>query len=188
MDAINQLDHDLFLWLNNWGSESWDGFWLIVTSKWSSIPIYAILLFLIFKKYGWKGTLITLVAVALLITCTDQLANLFKYGFERRRPCGQEGVKEFARFVAPRCGRYGFFSAHAASSMALAIFIGNVLKDRYKWILTALILWAILIGYSRIYLGVHYPGDVLVGFTIGGILGFVFRKLQVLALAKFNAS
>ncbi|MAZ28613.1 MAG: phosphatase PAP2 family protein [Cytophagaceae bacterium] len=187
MEVINQLDHDLFLWLNNWGNESWDGFWLIVTSKWSSIPIYAILLFLIYKKYGVKGTLITLVAVALLITCTDQLANLFKHGFERRRPCGQEGIKELARFIAPRCGRYGFFSAHAASSMALAIFVGNMLRDRYKWIVVVLIFWAVLIGYSRIYLGVHYPGDVLVGFIVGGILGYIFRKLQQLALIKFNA-
>lgn len=184
MNELKQLDYDLYLWLNNLGSETWDPFWLVLTDKWSSIPLYAVLLFLIFKRFGLKGTLYTLVFVALLITATDQLANVFKHGFERLRPCRQEGIMEQARFIAVRCGSYGYFSAHAASSMALAVFVGLLLKSRFKWVFPLLLVWALLVGYSRIYVGVHYPGDVLTGFVIGTLIALVLVALHRFGYAK----
>lgn len=184
MNQLKELDYELYLFLNNLGSETWDPFWLFLTNKWSSIPLYALLLFLIFKKFGLKGTLYTLVAVTLLITATDQLANVFKHGFERLRPCGQEGIMEQARFIAVRCGSYGYFSAHAASTMALAIFVGLLLRSNFKWIFPLLIVWALLVGYSRIYVGVHYPGDVLTGFIIGGLIGLLMQWLHRFGYAK----
>ncbi|MEC7784282.1 MAG: phosphatase PAP2 family protein [Bacteroidota bacterium] len=184
MNQLKELDYELYLFLNNLGSETWDPFWLFLTNKWSSIPLYAFLLFLIFKKFGLKGTLYTLVAVTLLITATDQLANVFKHGFERLRPCGQEGIMEQARFIAVRCGSYGYFSAHAASTMALAIFVGLLLRSNFKWIFPLLIVWALLVGYSRIYVGVHYPGDVLTGFIIGGLIGLLMKWLHRFGYAK----
>jgi len=185
MSELKQLDYELFLYLNNLGTETWDPFWLFLTNKWSSIPLYAFLLILIFKRFGLKGTLFTLITVALLITATDQLANVFKHGFERLRPCGQEGVMEQARFIAVRCGSYGYFSAHAASSMALAVFVGLLLKAKYKWIFPLLVFWAILVGYSRIYVGVHYPGDVLTGMLIGALIGLLMQVLHHFGYAKF---
>ncbi|MEH6407498.1 MAG: phosphatase PAP2 family protein [Leeuwenhoekiella sp.] len=184
METLRELDKELFLFLNNLGTETWDPFWLIITGKWYSIPIYAVLLYLIFKEFGLKNTLITLVFVAALIACTDQLANLFKDGFQRSRPCGMKGVMEIARFIAVRCGKYGYFSAHAASSMGLAIFIGLLLKSRYYYLIFALLFWSALIGYSRIYVGVHYPGDVLTGMVFGALLGFLFYKLHVYVLKR----
>ncbi|UBZ05742.1 phosphatase PAP2 family protein [Salegentibacter mishustinae] len=178
MDKLIELDHQLFLWLNNLGNESWDWLWLLITDKWTAIPLYALLLFLIFKKFGWKPSLITVVFITLLITATDQLGNVFKDGFERLRPCRQEGVMEYARFVAVRCGSYGFFSAHAANSMGVAVFLGLLFRKVIPKMILWLVGWALLVAYSRVYLGVHYPGDIIVGMLIGALLGFVFFKLH----------
>ena len=184
MTELKQLDYELYLYLNNLGSETWDPFWLLLTNKWSSIPLYAVLLILIFKRFGLKGTLYTIVFVALLITATDQLANVFKHGFERLRPCRQEGIMEQARFIAVRCGSYGYFSAHAASAMALAVFVGLLLRNTYKWLLPLLMIWAFLVGYSRIYVGVHYPGDVLTGFVMGAVIALLVVVLHRFGYAK----
>lgn len=186
MEELIQLDHELFLYLNAWGNETWDGFWVFITNKWSSIPLYAVLLFFIFKNFGTKGTLITVVLIAGLITCTDQSANLFKNYFERLRPCRQEGVMEYARFVAHYCGKYGYFSAHAASSTALAIFIGLILKDIYPKMIWFMAFWAAFVSYSRIYVGVHYPGDVITGILIGIFFGWIFYKLQHYLVNKYT--
>lgn len=188
IETLLTYDTDLFLYLNNLGSESWDGFWLIVTEKWSSIPLYVALLYLIYRHYGAKGTFIVLVAVALMITATDQLANLFKYGIERPRPCRVEALQEQMRFIAEGCGRFGFFSAHAASAMATAVFLGLALRKYYKYLPFLLLLWAVVIAYSRIYLGVHYPLDIICGMIFGGILGWGFYLLQRWGQNKFNAS
>ena len=178
IEELLKYDTELFLYLNNLGTESWDGFWRIVTEKWSSIPLYALLLYLIYKELGAKGTLIVLVSVALLVTATDQLANLFKYGVERPRPCRVESLQASMRFVADGCGRFGYFSAHAASSMGVAVFVGLLLRSRYRYLPFLLIFWSVVVSYSRIYLGVHYPLDIVSGMFIGGSLGWLFYLLQ----------
>jgi undecaprenyl-diphosphatase len=178
MDELLRLDTELLLWLNNLGSEPWDGLWRTITHKLSSIPIYLVLLVLIFRHLGWKATLLVLVAVALMITASDQLANLFKYGVERPRPCQVEAIADRLRFVANNCGRFGFYSAHASSSMAAAVFLGLLLRTWYRYLPYWLLLWAAILGYSRIYLGVHYPLDVFCGMAMGGALGGIFYSLQ----------
>lgn len=186
LDELLKYDTEFFLFLNNLGNTSWDGFWLFVTEKWSSIPIYAILLYLIYKNYGLKGMLVILVSVALMITATDQIASLFKYGVKRPRPCQVAELKEHMRFVADGCGRYGYFSAHAASSMAAAVFLGLSLQKWYKYLPFLLLVWAVITGYSRIYLGVHYPLDVVSGMAFGGLTGWLFYLLQKWGQNKFN--
>lgn len=186
MDQIIQYDQDLFLYLNGLGNTTWDGLWLFITNKLSSIPLYVVLLFLIYKKFGIKGTVVTIVCTALLITCVDQLANAFKHGFERPRPCRVEQFKGVIRYVAERCGRYGYYSAHAGNSMALAVFVGLVLKSRHSYLIFVLLFWAAVVGYSRIYVGVHYPGDVLSGWIIGAIIGFGIYRLQEWSIKKFQ--
>lgn len=188
MDKIIEYDRELYLFLNNLGNPTWDPFWLLITYKWTWIPLYIFLLYLIFRKFGVKGTIITAVIIALLITATDQLANVFKHGFERPRPCRQEGVMEYARYIAERCGRFGYFSAHSSSSTGLAVFVGLILKTFHPKLLYLMLIWAAVVSYSRIYVGVHYPLDVVTGMLIGAILGYLFYRLHLFLMQKFNVN
>ncbi|GAA4244742.1 MULTISPECIES: phosphatase PAP2 family protein [Winogradskyella] len=185
LDQLIQYDEELFLFLNNLGSESWDGLWLVITNKLTFIPLYALLLYVIFKKYGWKTLLLMVFVIAAMITFTDQITNLFKYTFQRPRPCRAEGVMDFTRFIAPRCGLYGFFSGHASNSMAAAIFAGLILKPYFKNLIYVLILWSLVVAYSRIYVGVHYPLDLLCGLTFGALSGFGFYKLHNYLIKRY---
>ena len=181
LEELIQYDTDVFLYLNNLGTDTWDGFWLFVTNKVSSIPLYIVLLLLAYKQVGLKKTLLILVSVGVLIGATDQLANFFKYGVARLRPCHNPDIDGFVRLVKSSCGgKYGYFSAHAANSFAVAIFFGNLLKDKFKYIKYLLIVWAAFVAYSRIYIGVHYTLDVATGILIGTFMGFVFYKLMQL--------
>jgi undecaprenyl-diphosphatase len=186
IEELLKLDTQLFLFLNSLGNESWDKMWRIITEKWSSIPLYVFLLYLVYRDLGLKGTLLVMLCATLLVGASDQLANLFKYGVERPRPCQEESLKGLMRFVADGCGRFGYFSAHASSSMGVAVFIGLLLKSSYKYIAFFLLFWAVLLGYSRIYLGVHYPLDVITGMFFGGILGWLTFKLQSVLQLRFN--
>ncbi len=185
IEELLKYDTQIFLFLNNLGNENWDGFWRLITIKWTFTPLYAILLFLVYKNYGLKGTLIIALCAALMLTFTDQLANIFKHGFQRPRPCQVEELKEHIRYVATGCGRYGYFSAHAASSMAAAVFVGLLLKSHYYYLPFILLFWAVITGYSRIYLGVHYPLDVVSGMAFGGLAGWGFYFFQKWAQKKF---
>ena len=180
LDQLLQYDTELFLYLNNLGTPSWDGFWLFYTNKLVWIPFYAILLYLMYRKWGNKPILVTIAVVALMIVFTDQITNLFKHGLERLRPCHVEALMDKMRIVRVGCGGlYGFFSGHASNSMAVAIFVGLMLRKTSRYFIYGLILWSIVMGYSRIYVGVHYPLDVLCGFIFGGLTGFLFYKLNI---------
>ncbi len=185
IEELLKYDTDLFLFLNNLGSESWDGLWKLITNKLTFIPLYALLLFLVYKNFGVKGMLIIIVCVILMITSADQLANLFKHGIQRPRPCREEELQSLMRFVVERCGRYGYFSGHAVNSMATAVFMGLLFKSKYYYLSFILLFWAFLVGYSRIYVGVHYPLDVITGMFFGGILGWLFYRIQLIFQRRF---
>lgn len=189
IDQILQLDTDVFIFLNSLGTKSWDPFWLAYTSKFNWIPLYVLLLYLISRQMRLKAVLITLLVVALMILVTDQVTNLFKNGLHRLRPCHLAELVDSMRLVKSHCGgQYGFFSGHASNTMAAAIFIGLTLKKQFKYLIYVLVFWAFLMGYSRIYIGVHYPLDVLLGMLFGLLTGILFYKLNVYAIHKFNAN
>lgn len=176
LEKINQIDQKWLLFLNGLGSEPWDNFWIILTNKWTSIPLYLILLILSFYYKKTKQTLWILIFVTLMITFTDQMANAFKYGFERLRPCHNPLINNQLRFF--HCGgKFGYFSAHAGNSFAIAIFFGLLLRKYIPFIPYFLCGWAMIVSYSRIYLGVHYPLDILTGILLGSISGYGFYKL-----------
>lgn len=188
LEQLLQYDKELFLFLNNLGSDTWDNLWLVITNKFSFIPLYAILLFLIFKKLGLKGLLLMVLVIVLVILFTDQVTNVFKREFERLRPCRQEGVMEYMRFIAVRCGKYGFFSGHSSNTMAVAIFAGLLLKPYYKNLIFILVFWSVVVAYSRIYVGVHYPLDIICGMLFGVFSGFIFYKLARYILKRVSIS
>jgi len=185
IDQLIQYDKELFLFLNNLGMPAWDNFWLVITNKLTFIPLYALLLYIIYKKLGLKTMLLMVVVVTLMITFTDQITNVFKDGFQRLRPCREDGVKEFMRYIAPRCGKYGFFSGHSSNSMAAAVFAGLLLKPYYKKLIFLLLFWSAIVAYSRIYVGVHYPLDIICGMTFGVFSGYIFYKLQQYLRKRF---
>lgn len=188
LEQLLQYDKELFLYLNNLGTTTFDGFWLVMTNKYTFAPLYAVILFVIYRKLGWKTFLLLLVVIAAMVTFTDQVTNLFKDTFQRPRPCRADGVADLTRFIAPRCGKYGFFSGHSSNSMSFAVFIGLLLKPYYKNLIFLLLFWSAVVAYSRIYVGVHYPLDIICGLTFGALSGFMFYKLQLYLRARFITS
>jgi len=182
LDQIIEFDRSLLLYLNNLGTPSWDGFWLVVTNKLTFIPLYLVLIYLIAKRFTVKEIVILVLTIAGMILFTDQITNLFKFTFERLRPCAQEGVLEHIR--QSECWGYGFFSGHSSNSMATAIFTGLMLRPLYKNLIYFMIVWSIVVAYSRIYLGLHYPLDIVCGLTFGVLSGYlfynVFKRLRTL--------
>lgn len=185
IEELLKYDVTLFIYLNNLGNETWDMLWQIITNKFTFFPLYAILLFIVYKNFGLKGMFVIVFSAALMITFADQLANLFKHGFQRPRPCREESLQDVIRHVVKSCGRYGYFSGHAVNSMATAVFMGLILKNKYYYLPFLLLFWAFLVGYSRIYVGVHYPFDVFTGMVFGAIIGWIFYRLQLILQRRF---
>ena len=187
LQELLQLDKEFFLYLNGLGSPQWDTFFLFISHKLSALPLYILLLVLSCQKFGLKRTLILLVTVALLITATDQLSNFFKYGVARLRPCHDPEISTVMRLVKSYCGgQYGYFSAHAANSFAVAVFFGSILKSSLRGIGVFLVFWAALVAFSRVYIGVHFPLDIISGAVLGSLFGWLFVKLFIFALRKFS--
>ena len=189
LEKLIAWDKELFTALNGLGTTAWDPFWMFITDKWSSIPLYLALLFIAFYFLGRKKALILLVTVALMIAATDQLANLFKYGFERLRPCYDPDLESVVRLVKSSCGgKFGYFSAHAANSFALATMFSVGFKKYLRVLPVFLLLWALMVAYSRIYIGVHFPLDVMTGMAVGGLNGLIFYLLYRYLITKFRIS
>ena len=174
LEKILSLDTALFVYLNGLGSETFDGFWLMITKQYNWIPLFLFLLYLIYNKLGAKQSLYLLLFVAILLFFTDQTANLFKNGVQRLRPCNNPEINSFMRIVQSR-NSFSFFSGHATSSMAVATFLYLIFKSHFKYF-WLLFLWPLIFAYSRIYLGLHYPLDIISGYLCGAILAFLMFK------------
>lgn len=176
MYEIIQEDKELFVYLNTLGSQPFDQFWILVSEKFIWIPLYIIFLYLIYKNYKWKNLVYIMIFVALGVTISDQLAGIFKDGIARLRPCHDPSLDHLMRDLG--CGgQFGFYSAHASSTFFVASFLTFILKRYYKYLPVFLFAWASMVAYSRIYLGAHFPMDVIFGAAVGFLLGGFFSTL-----------
>ena len=178
LDRIKQIDTELLIFLNNLGNKSWDPLWVSITDKFTFLPLFILIIFFLFKKNGTKGLLVILLFISVLILFTDQFTNVVKDFTQRLRPCRLDELQGLLRDIDIRCGKYGFFSAHAANSISVTIFIINCVDESVKKFLKpVLILWVMIFSYSRIYLGVHYPIDTIFGLSFGIFSGFLFKYI-----------
>jgi undecaprenyl-diphosphatase len=172
LNEIIEIDKKLFVFLNGLGSESFDGFWLFITKQFNWIPLYVLIFYVFQKKMGWKKFGYYIIFLAVLILICDQLTNLIKTYFQRIRPCNDEEIKAAIRIVKSSL-TYSFFSGHAANSMATTLFTYLILKPHYKKVIL-LFLFPLIFAYSRIYLGLHFPADILTGYAFGAMFGYLF--------------
>ena len=183
MSRIETFDSQLFLWLNGLHAEWLDAVMVSITGMWPWIPLYGLLLFMVFRQYGKRGWWI-LLAVGLVILCSDQLsAHVCKPLFHRLRPCFDpelEGLVHLPKGLPG--GRYGFVSSHAANTFAVAAFLTAALRNSHRHIGWWLFAWATVSSYSRIYVGVHYPGDIIAGAVLGVLVGLTIWFLLKLIL------
>lgn len=185
IQTLEFWDQKATLAINSLNSPWSDQIWLFFSDKLVWVPLYLLIAVLLVKKYGWINGLISIVSIALCITCVDQGCNLIKDAVARLRPCNNPDiVSQGLHILAAPSARYpyGFFSAHAGNAMAFATASALLLKNKtWKIILP---LWAILVGLSRIFVGKHFLGDVLVGWIIGDWIG---AALAWLALKLISA-
>ena len=171
------------MYLNNLGNQSFDQFWIMVSATWIWVPLYVIFLYLLYKKFGTRNLVFILIFIALGVTVSDQLAGIFKTGISRLRPCHDPSLDGLLREV--KCGgQFGFYSAHASSTFFIATFMSLMLKNKYKFLPYLLLFWATTVSYSRIYLGVHFPLDIIFGASVGFLLGGFFSTLAKNVIRK----
>lgn len=158
-----------------------------VTSKILWVPLYLLLFYLTYLKFKWRVFTVG-IFIGLLFLIGDQTSvKLFKDVFERLRPCHNSEITNMVHIINGHCGgQYGFVSSHATNSFALTVFIGFLLKKHYRFMFPMMLFWAALVSYSRIYVGVHFPADILGGAVLGSAVGFLVYGLMKLLNNKFN--
>jgi len=188
MSMLEQLDQQLFLFLNSANSPFWDKVMFFLSMKVVWAPLYLVILIYLGKKYKRKFRIIILFVI-LAVALTDQTALIIKYSFDRLRPCHEPSLQGLVHMVKGECGgKFGFVSSHAANSFNVALLSLMFIKKR--WYSVSIIFWAAIVSYSRIYLGVHYPGDVLFGAILGALIGWsvymMYRRTDNRVLSKYD--
>lgn len=187
MDWILDMDRELFLFLNGLHTEWLDPLMMLFTQTQFWVPLYLFLIYLIFKNFGNEGWFV-LAGVVVTILLADQItSSLMKPFFARLRPSHEPSLAGLVHLVDGYAGgRYGFASSHAANTFGTAWFIWKLFGTRYRWI-GLMFVWCTLMTYTRVYLGVHYPGDVIVGALVGIGSGAIGWQVYEALRKKFKA-
>lgn len=187
--TLEHADRLATLEINSWNSVITDPIWAFLSNIPVWIPMYVIIVAFILQRLGWKKGLIVVAAAALTFGFCDQSSNLIKDLTERLRPCNDPFMLHNGLHVLEKGGVYGFFSAHAANAFGLATSTVTGLRIdkrlRYRGYAAWMYTWATLVAVSRIFVGKHFLGDVIIGIMVGAFAGYIFGKLAKSAINRF---
>lgn len=189
---LHELDQHVTLFINGFHSPWSDQVMLLFSHVRIWFPMYAVIAILFFWRLGWKKGLVTLLTCVLCVVLCDQIANLFKDGIARLRPCQDQKMIDMGlHMLETGGGLYGFYSGHAANSFGFAVCstmgFRNDSRLRYRGYAAFIFTWAFLVSISRIFVGKHYLGDVLTGAIAGVLIGLFCAYIGRLVIRKVPA-
>lgn len=178
IDYLNSIDTQLFLYLNGLHNSFFDFVMYWLSDKYIWVPLYLFIIYLVIKRYKMKGLYLILFTL-LVVVSTDQISShLIKAIVQRLRPSHEPSIAEMVHLSKEGSGGlYGFVSSHSANAFGIVMFLALVIGKEFRILIYSLFIWAFFVSYSRIYNGVHYPGDVVCGIILGLFLGWFMAKL-----------
>lgn len=182
-EQIIQWDKDLLVFLNGLGNETWDFFWLYITKQLNWWPLFLVILYLLYRKLPLKQLILLLLILTLFFVFTDQMTNLVKNTVQRYRPVNDPELTGVIRNIKGSAS-WSYFSGHASNSLGAIFIIFMVMKNYYKkaWLL---FLFPLIFAYTRLYLGLHFPLDILSGYLFGLLSGYLFFRLYVYVCNRY---
>jgi undecaprenyl-diphosphatase len=187
-DKLELLDRELFLAINGFHAPIFDSLMYYVSQIWVFAPVFVYWLYMVFNRYGIKKLLILLGFLSLLVVLTDQTSNITKHAIKRYRPTHNLEIQSQVHIVNDyKGGMYGFFSGHSTNTFGVAMLLFLIFSKESIVFRAFFFAWAGITAYSRIYLGVHYPSDIFVGFIVGLFWGYVvYRLIQYFFKQQFH--
>jgi len=190
IDFIHHLDESITLFINEFHSGISDAVMQMFSDRWAWVPFYIFVAYMLFRRLGWKKAVIVIISAALTVTACDQISGIIKNSIDRLRPCYDQGMlSQGLHILERRGGHFGFFSSHAANAFGFAIctVIGfrNDREHTYNAYRTWVIVWAAMISLSRVFVGKHYFGDILVGAVLGALIGYCIGAITRYVIRRY---
>ncbi|MEJ8756563.1 phosphatase PAP2 family protein [Pontibacter sp. H259] len=186
LEKLVELDKELFVYLNDMQSPFWDPIMIFASEKYVWVPFYLGLIGYVIWRYKRQSIPMLLLAILTIALADSITSGIFKPYFARLRPCHDASLSDVINLVAGCGGKFGFMSSHAANAFGFAVFFNLILSDRYAIFKVILVAWAVVVSYSRIYLGVHFPGDVLGGAIVGSFAAYVCSLGYAIVIKKYS--